>query len=85
MKRRFRYYFRRGWHTVKVDRANVWNYEQVNSDSFGNDAHYNALFAWCKNTFPDDSWVSRISGPTGSKEFAFREQKHANWFSLKWL
>lgn len=70
---------------VKVDRANVWNHENANSEPFGNEAHYKMLTDWCAKTFPKDSWASRISGPDGSKEFAFKEGKHANWFALKWL
>jgi hypothetical protein len=84
MKRRFRYYFRQGWHVVKVDYSNVWNHENSN-EPFGNEAHYHALIVWCRKNFPDGDWASRIRGPDGSKEFAFKEQKHANWFSLKWL
>jgi hypothetical protein len=84
-KKRFRYYFRQGWHIVNVDRANVWNHENASSDDWGNLAQFNFINAWCKKTFPDDAWVSRVSGPNGNKEYAFKEQKHANWFRLKWL
>lgn len=85
MKKRFRYYFRQGWHVVKVDRANVWNHDNADKEPWGNTAHFDLVNAWCANTFAKDAWVSRISGPDGSKEFAFKEQKHANWFTLKWL
>lgn len=85
MKRRFRYYFRQGWHSVVVPRANLWNWENANNTLFGDQAYYNALMEWCDKTFPKDSWASRLRNPEGEKEFAFKEEKHANWFKLKWL
>jgi hypothetical protein len=84
MSKRFRYYFRQGWHSIKVDRANVWNWEKDNGP-VGNDAHFKALNDWCEQSFPKGSWVSRYRNWEGEKEFVFREQKHANWFALKWL
>jgi hypothetical protein len=84
MKRRFRYYFRQGWHVIKVDRANVWNHDRDEAEDWGNLAQFKHINAWCEKTFPKDVWASRISGPDGSKEFAFLEEKHANWFRLKW-
>jgi hypothetical protein len=84
MKKRFRFYFRQGWHTVKVDRANVWNNENAGKEDWGDQAQFNMINAWCAKSFPEDTWVSRVSGPDGGKEFAFKEQKHANWFRLKW-
>lgn len=84
MAKRFRYYFRQGWHTVNIDRANVWNWEKDNEPS-GNDAHFKALNDWCEQSFPKDSWVSRYRNWQGEKEFVFKEEKHANWFKLKWL
>ena len=85
MKRRFRYYFRQGWHSVVVPRANIWHWDDPNIDHFGNEAHYKALLAWCDKSFPKDSWAGRLRNVEGEKEFAFKEQKHANWFKLKWL
>lgn len=85
MKKRFRYYFRQGWHSVKVPRANVWNHENAGQEPFGNEAHFRMLSDWCEHKFPKDSWAARYSGPDGAKEFAFKEQKYANWFTLKWL
>jgi hypothetical protein len=84
MAKRFRYYFRQGWHVVNVDRANVWNWEKDNQE-FGNDAHFKALNLWCEQSFPKDAWVSRYRNWQGEKEFVFKEEKHANWFKLKWL
>jgi hypothetical protein len=84
MKRRFRYYFRQGWHSVKVERANLWNVQGTESD-FGDQAHFDAMNAWCEKSFPKDAWVSRFFNPMGGKEFAFKEPKYASWFRLKWL
>lgn len=84
MAKRFRYYFRQGWHTVNVDRANLWNWDTSGKD-VGNEEHFKELNEWCANTFPKDSWVSRYRNWQGGKEFVFKEEKHANWFKLKWL
>lgn len=39
MAKRFRYYLRQGWHTVNVDRANVWNWN-INGKDVGNEEHF---------------------------------------------
>ena len=74
MAKRFRYYFRQGWHTVTIDRANVWNWEKDNQE-FGNDAHFKALNLWCEQSFPKGKWVSRYRNWQGEKEFVFKEEK----------
>lgn len=85
MAKRFRYYFRQGWHSVIVPRANIWNWEKDSEDGFGNEAHFKALNKWCERSFGKDVWASRFRNSEGEKEFAFKEEKHANWFKLKWL
>lgn len=85
MKRRFRYYFRQGWHSVIVPRANVWNWEKEGHEGFGNEGHFQAMNQWCEKSFDKEVWASRLRNMEGEKEFAFKEEKHANWFKLKWL
>ena len=85
MAKRFRYYFRRGWHGVVIDRANLWNWEQAQGQTLGNEAHFLALNQWCEQNFPPQSWASRYRNWQGEKEFVFQEEKHANWFRLRWL
>lgn len=83
MAKRFRHYFKQGWVAVTVPRANVHNWEKSSND-FGNDAHFKELNEWCANNFPNNLWASRYRNWEGAKEFVFREEKHANWFRLKW-
>ena len=85
MAKRFRYYYRQGWHSIKLPRANLWGINGPSREDPGNEAHFKQLNQWCSQSFPPDSWSSRYRNWEGEKEFVFKEQKHTNWFGLKWL
>lgn len=84
-----------GWHVVKLDRANLWNWKVSNNwDEVGDSAHYREIRSWCVCTFAKDSWEGRMlntawyrdtSGSAITKEFAFKNERDKTLFILKWL
>lgn len=88
MKKRFRKLVREGWHVAKLDRANLWNWQQANNnEDMGDAAHYRHIRAWCNKTYAKDSWEGRLlhsysNGPT--KEFIFKNERDKTLFVLKW-
>lgn len=89
MKKRFRYFVRKGWKVVEVPRKNLYDYEN-DPVNFGNTKHYLEIRKWCDNMFPKDTWEGTLHSDNtmshpGVKRFAFREHKYASMFILKWL
>ncbi len=96
MKKRFRKVVRQGWYTVRLDRANLWNWNQQNQQTkeIGDDAHYRIIRKWCNDTFVKDTWEGRFinkswwrdtSNSVVTKEFAFKNEKDKTFFMLKWM
>jgi hypothetical protein len=95
MKKRFRKLVREGWHVVKLNRQNLWNYKQDSSiyDDWGDEHHYRHIRSWCNNAFPKSEWEGRLlqnnqwsdsNGSVITKEFAFKNEKDKTMFILKW-
>ena len=48
---------------------------------------YREMRAWCKNTFPKDTWEGKSTSDifsTGPKKFVFKRPSDATMFTLKW-
>jgi hypothetical protein len=84
MKRRFRFYARKGWEVVEVSRANLYKWSEDDVD-FGDTRHYKEIRTWCNDRFPKDSWEGTITHYNGVKKFAFKNPKYATMFRLQWL
>lgn len=95
MKKRFRKVVKEGWHVVRMNRANLWNWENAPEDKYmGDSAHYRHIREWCNKSFDKNSWEGRLllnswwkdtSGQTITKEFAFKNEKDKTLFILRWL
>ncbi len=75
---------RQGWTKVEVPRTNLFEYN-IDGEYFGNYRHFKIIVDWCLNTYENDTWRARIWPQSGVKKFAFKNQKDATMFILKWL
>ncbi len=74
---------RNGWIEVKIPRTNLYKYFD-NGLYFGDSRHFNELTDWCNQTFENDQWLATLIRSSGFKKFAFKNQKDATMFILKW-
>lgn len=85
-RRRFRTLIRQGWHVAEIPRANLYKF---GNEEWGNNRHYNEIQKWCRNTFSDGTWSSRLfvhsgTDKVGVKQFVFKNQRDLTMFILKW-
>ncbi len=83
MKKRIRTLIRQyKWHVVELDRASLYKLFE-NTNTWGDEAHYKEIRAWCAKTFPKGSWEASFN-PNKNKKFVFKEDKYVTLFKLKW-
>ena len=70
------------WTCIKVPRANLYKWSVISS-RFGNEFQYEEMCTWCKDSIPEDEWVSVISSD-GTKQFYIKDAKQVTIFMLRW-
>ena len=88
MKRRLRYYKRKGWHEIEVPGLDDgdWYFNLAKK----NEAQFKEIISWCETAFPKAEYAFGLIAQNGTdrpgaKRFYFKDEKHAMWFKLKWL
>lgn len=83
MRRRFRYYERKGWHLVKVPKPSevVWT-----TGGSVNERFYQELRTWCHSTLVGGTWEGTMQDNPGNDNyrFLFEHEADATLFALKW-
>lgn len=80
-----------GWTIVEVLRQNLYNYQYNHGWNFvyeiewGDEAHFNEICLWCEKTFPNNEWSGIQLEDQKIKKFAFKQEKWATLFKIKWV
>lgn len=88
MKKRMRYYLRRGWVCIELptDEINVFHF--LKDPNYDLSQTYHNMVSWCKRMFKESDWHSGLGGGSGNpnvNRFVFRNQRDATLFALKWV
>ena len=67
-----RYYIKRGWIVIELQGSPFYTNK------------YQSARAWCASMFESNTWVARLSGGTVDSKFAFKHERDATLFSMKW-